>query len=153
MPIDTPLANLAGQGLQDNLFKSVISESEFQAMVQQFLRGSPNIGAELEEHPRAAGGITDLSYRGIRLELKVEDTQNMALQDCDRFLAQTASYVVANGKRVGLLCVLDCSVKKRPAFPADDGIDILVHQQSETPIHVIAILIQGNLARPSSFSR
>jgi hypothetical protein len=153
LTLAAPLANLAGQGMQDNLFKSVISESEFQAMVRQFLRGRPNIGAELEEHPRAAGGITDLSYRGIRLELKVEDTQNMALQDCDRFLAQTASYVVANGKRIGLLCVLDCSAKKRPAFPADDGIDILVHQQSETPIHVIAILIQGNLAAPSSFSR
>jgi hypothetical protein len=77
----------------------------------------------------------------------------MDLEDCNRFLAQTASYAMANGKRVGLLCVLDCSIKKRPAFSADDGIGILVHQQSETPIHVIAILTQGNLAVPSSFSR
>jgi hypothetical protein len=94
-----------------------------------------------------------LSFRGIRLELKVEDTKNMALKDCDKFLGQTASYVAANGKRLGVLCVLDCSVKKRAAFPAEDGLGILVHQESETPIFVITILIQGNLASPSSVSR
>ncbi len=143
-----PLANLAGQARQDNLFKSVISEPQFQAEVRQFLRRQPQIGAELDEHPHAGGGITDLSYKGIRLELKVEDTQNMVLQDCEKFLAQTA-----NGKRVGVLCVLDCAVKKRPAFPAEDGVGVLVHQISETPIFAITILIQGILAAPSTFSR
>jgi hypothetical protein len=153
LTLAAPLANLAGQARQDNLFKSVISEPQFQAEVRQFLRRQPQIGAQLDEHPHAGGGITDLSYNGIRLELKVEDTQNMALQDCEKFLAQTASYVAANGKRVGVLCVLDCSVKKRPAFPAEDGVGVLVHQISETPIFAIAILIQGNLASPSTFSR
>jgi hypothetical protein len=153
LTLATPLANLAGQGRQDNRFKSKISEPEFQTEVRQFLRAQPQIGAELDEHPYAAGGITDLSFRGIRLELKVEDTQNVTLQDCHKFLAQTASYVAANGKRLGVLCVLDCSVKRRPAFPAEDGVGVLVHQISETPIYAITILIQGNLTVPSSFSR
>lgn len=82
----------------------------------------------------------------------MEDRQNITLHDCDRFLGQTASYVAANGKRVGVLCVLDCSENKLPAFPAEDGIGILVHQLSETSIYAITILIQGNLALPSSFS-
>jgi hypothetical protein len=90
-------------------------------------------------------------YKGIWLELKVEDEKNITLQHCDRYLAQTASYVAANGKRLGVLCVLDCSIKKRPAFPAKDGIGILVHKVSETPIFVITILVQGNLAAPGSF--
>ena len=88
-----------------------------------------------------------------RRKLALAPTQNMVLQDCEKFLAQTASYVAANGKRVGVLCVLDCSVKKRPAFPAEDGVGVLVHQISETPIFAITILIQGNLASPSMFSR
>jgi hypothetical protein len=153
LTLAAPLANLAGQARQDNLFGSVISEPEFQAQIRQFLRSQTVIGAELDEHPHAAGGITDLSFKGIRLELKVEVTQNITLQDCDRFLGQTTSYVAANGKRLGVLCVLDCSEKKRPAFPAEDGIGILVQQSSETSIYAITILIQGNLARPSSFSR
>jgi hypothetical protein len=153
LTVATPLANLAGQARQDNRFKAAMSESEFQKKVRQLLRSRSEIGAELDEHPHAAGGITDLPFRGIRLELKVEDTQNMTLTDCDRFLGQTASYVAANGKRLGVLCVLDCSTKKRPAFLAGDGIGVLVHKQSETPISVIAILIQGNLPPPSSFSR
>jgi hypothetical protein len=152
LTLAAPLANLAGQGRQDNRFKSMISEPQFQAEVRAFLRSQPNIGADLDEHPHAAGGITDLSYKGVRLELKVEDKQNITLEDCDRYLAQTASYVAANDKRLGVLCVLDCSPKKRPAFPAEDGIGVRVHKTTETPIFVITILIQGNLAMPSSFS-
>jgi hypothetical protein len=79
--------------------------------VRKFLRSRPNIGAELEEYPHAAGGITDLSFRGLRLELKLEDRQNIALEACKTYLGQTTSYVGANGKRLGVLCVLDCSPK------------------------------------------
>ena len=147
------LANLAGQARQDNYFKAVISEAEFQKQVTHFLRTRPNIGAELDEHPHAAGGITDLSFRGIRLELKAESTQTMVLDDCARYLEQTASYVAANGKRLGVLCVLDCSPKQRPGFPAEDGVDVQVNQHTQTAVFVITILILGNLASPSSFSR
>ncbi len=77
----------------------------------------------------------------------------MVLDDCARFLDQTASYVAANGKRLGALCVLDCSPKQRPAFPAEDGIGVQVYQQTQTAVFVSTILIQGNLSPPSSFSR
>jgi hypothetical protein len=47
-----------------------MSEPAFQKEIRQYLRSRPEIGGELDEHPHAAGGITDLSFRGIRLELK-----------------------------------------------------------------------------------
>ena len=148
-----PLVNFAGQVVQDNRFDSEIPEAEFQKVIKQFLRSQSTIGADLEEHAHAAGGETDLSFKGIRLELKSEPSKRLILEDCEQFLEQTTSYVVASGRRLGVLCVLDCSKKKEPVFPVEDAIGVLVRQASNTPIYVITILMQGNLARPSSFSR
>jgi len=86
-----PVANYAGQVVQDNLYDSVMSEGEFQKRVRSFLRGHPMIGAGLEEHPRAAGGITDLSFKGIRLELKSESDKPLTLDGCKKFVGQAAS--------------------------------------------------------------
>ena len=148
-----PVANYAGQVVQDNLYDSLVPESEFQKRVRSFLRGHPMIGAGLEEHPRAAGGITDLSFKGIRLELKSESSKPLTLDGCKKFVGQTASYAVASGKRIALLCVLDCSKKEGAPFPVEDGIDILIDQQGPSTTFVITVLIQGNLVRPSDLSR
>ncbi len=40
-----------------------------------------------------AAAVYHLSFKGIRLELKSECTQSMVLEDCARYLEQTASYV------------------------------------------------------------
>ena len=138
-----PLANLAGQAISDNMFDAVISEGEFQKRVRSFLRSHPNIGSALEEHPRAAGGITDLSLHGIRLELKSEKEKHLAFADCEQFVEQTASYAVGSGKKLAVLCVLDCSAKTKTAFPIEDGIGFFVHRRTETLIHVLTILISG----------
>jgi hypothetical protein len=148
-----PLASMAAQSVQDNLFKTAIAEDEFQDRVRLFLRSHPNVGSALEEHPHAARGITDLSLRGIRLELKSEKKDRLVLADCERFVPQTASYAIGSGKRLAVLCVLDCSPKAQPPFPVEDGIGVFAHQSSETPIYVLTILVQGNLAKPSDFSR
>jgi hypothetical protein len=148
------LGNYAGQVLQDNLIASKIDEAEFQRRLKTFLRSQPAIGVELEEHPHVAGGISDLSFRGIRIELKAESTQVLAVSDCTRYVGQAASYAVGSGKRIGVLCVLDCSEKDRPAMPAEDGIVIIPLQLSDgAPVYVITFLLQGNLAKPSSLSR
>jgi hypothetical protein len=147
------LGNYAGQTIQDNLFNSTIDEAEFHRRIRGFLRSHPTIGAELEEHPHAAGGITDISFRGIRIELKSEPDQRVTLVDCGRFVGQAASYTVGSGKHIGILCVLDCSKKDQPPFPAEDGIGILPPQHADgSPIYVLTFVLQGNLAKPSSFS-
>ncbi len=148
-----PLANLAAQSVNDNVFDVAIAEGEFQKRVRSFLRSLANIGSALEEHPRAAGGITDLSFHGIRLELKSEKDKCLAFADCQQFVEQAASYAIGSGKRLAVLCVLDCSPKAKTAFPMEDGIGVFVHQSTETPVYVLTILIQGNLTKPSDFSR
>ncbi len=148
-----PMANFAGRCLQDNLVREPWSEARFQAEIRGELRRTPAIGAELEEHPRAAGGITDLSFRGIRIELKVEPARRLTLADCEAYLDQTASYVVAGGKRIGILCVLDCSPKGQAPFPAEDGLGVSILQTAQAPVCILVLLIQGNLARPSDLSR
>ncbi len=153
LALAVPLASMAAQSVQDNLFKTAIAEDEFQERVRLFLRSHPNVGSALEEHPHAARGVTDLSLRGIRLELKSEKVDRLSFADCERFVPQAASYAIGSGKRLAVLCVLDGSPKVKPPFPVEDGIGVFVHRTSETPIYVLTILVQGNLAKPSDFSR
>lgn len=147
------LGNLAGRAVQDASFKGAWTEAEFQREMRAELRRSPRIGSDLDEHPHAAGGITDLSFHGVPIELKVEPKAALALKDCARFVDQTASYAVAKGKRVGILCVLDCSPKKGPPFPAEEGIGVLISETSGAPVHIVTLLVQGNPMRPSDLSR
>jgi hypothetical protein len=139
------LGNLAGRSLQDALFKDCTREDDFQALGRNELRRAPYIGEELEEHPASSGGITDLSFRRIRIELKYEGAKILAVSDCIRFLGQTAMYAVGTGKRVGILCVLDNSPKSSAPFPAPDGIEILEHPVQTGSVYVVTVLIQGNL--------
>ena len=94
-----------------------------------------------------------MSFKGIRLELKSECDKPLTLGDCKKFVGQAASYAVASGKRIALLCVLDCSKKERAPFPVEDGIGILMDQQASSTTFVITLLLQGNLMRPSDLSR
>jgi hypothetical protein len=145
------LANLAGQAVQDNCFSEPIDEAAFQKFVRADLRRRPEIGSRLEEHPRAAGGATDLSFERIRIELKSQNDQPLRLPDCQQFVGQTSSYTVGSDKRVGILCVLDGSTKREAAFAAEDGIGVLTTEDGA--VAVITVLIQGNLPRPSDLSR
>jgi hypothetical protein len=139
--------------VRDNLYPQIVSEREFQARLKSFLRMDPVIGPELEEHASAAGGFTDLSFRGIRIELKVEAIRRLSIGDCRAFTGQTASYAVGSGKHIGILCVLDCSPKDQPPFPMEGGIGMFtVHEDTGSPVHVMTFLLQGNLAKPSSLS-
>ena len=148
-----PLANFAGQLVADNLIKSVISELEFQVHIRQALRRDARIGNRLEEHPHAGGGIADLSFRGIRIELKSQGQKTLSLNDCRQFVDQASNYGVATGKRIAILCVLDCSKKVRPPFPVEEGIEIMVAQGHPSSTLVAVVLMQANLTRPSDHSR
>jgi hypothetical protein len=147
------LGNLAGRALQDALLKEATKEKDFQTQGRDELRRAPYIGEELEEHPASSGGITDLSFRRIRIELKYDDAAPLEVKDCVRFLGQTAMYATGSGKRVGVLCVLDNSAKPNGPFPAADGIELLQHPVQTGSVLVATVLIQGNLPLPSALSR
>jgi hypothetical protein len=90
------LSNLAGRAVQDHLFPEPVDEATFQASIRDELRRRPEIGSRLEEHPRAAGGTTDLSFERIRIELKSENDGPFRLLDCQRFVGQTSSYTAGS---------------------------------------------------------
>ncbi|WP_454740219.1 hypothetical protein [Cupriavidus necator] len=144
------LFNLAGSAVQDALFPDKRSEAQFQLDVRGALRRSPSIGIELDEHANAGGGITDLSFRGIPIELKVESLTLFALADGRRFASQAASYAVARGKKTAVLCVLDCSPKNGP--PRDPS-QLVGLETLENGVQVCVLVIQGNLQKPSALSR
>jgi len=106
----------------------------------------------LDEHAHASGGITDLSYHGIPIELKSQSRHVLKLEDCRQFVEQTASYAVSKGKKVGILCVLDCSPKTSAPQPAEAGIDVLHKPTESGSIAIVVVLVQGNLGKPSSLS-
>ena len=147
----TALGNLAGRAVQDHLFPKPIAEAAFQAFIRDELRRRPEIGSKLEEHPRAAGGTTDLSFERIRIELKSENDAPLRLPDCRRYVGQTSSYTAGSDKRIGVLCVLDGSPKAEQPFPPEDGVDVLT--TADDAVAVITVLMQGNLARPSDLTR
>ena len=110
----TPLCGLAGRAVQDALFREATSETKFQMALRDDLRRTPAIASELEEHAAGAGGITDLSFRGIRIELKYQGVRNMSVADCEQFVDQTVSYVVGTGKQVGMSAFSTIVRKSRP---------------------------------------
>jgi hypothetical protein len=145
------LCNLAGRAVQDAEFKGRWDEAAFQRYVRAELRRNPLIGADMDEHAHAAGGITDLSLRGMPIELKAVDTLISSVDQCESFLAQTSSYVVAKSKRTAILCVLDSSDKKTAPVPPEALLEI--RTQANDAISICVLVIQGNLARPSALSR
>lgn len=150
------VGNIAGQALQDNVFPRVYSESEFQDEIKRLLRRSPRIGSQLEEHPAAGGGFTDLSFRRIRIELKARSDRPLVVDDADRFLQQTAQYAVGSDKRFALLALLDCSPKAEAPGPVANDIVLRIVPPPTggiLPICVGVVIIRGNLAKPSTLSK
>ena len=144
--------NISCQAVQDNLFPDAMTEARFQVDVRRDLRRRADLGSDVEEHPRAAGGITDLTFRGIPIELKVSPTL-IGLEDCDQFVDQTVSYAVGRGRRVAILCVFDCSRKVSPPLPPETLVRTVSRNSGAAAVTVVVFLVQGNLATPSSLSR
>lgn len=132
------------------------SEKRFQPELADKLRADNRIGSELEEHPRAAGGVTDLSFRRIRVELKVEQDQAVATSDAQAYANQTAQYVAGSDRRTGVICILDSSPKKTAPGAAENDVDLLLVEPpagSGVPIALGVVILRANLKAPSAFSR
>lgn len=148
-----PLANLVGQAIQDNLFPHPIDEATLEQHVTRHLRSHPEIGVELEVQAQASGGRTDLSFRQMRIELKVKNDAPLNDDDLSKYAQQAAAYAVGSDKTIAPLCILDGHKKSGPALPMAEAIKVIPVQPGDRPIYVIAFILQGNLAKPSSLSR
>jgi hypothetical protein len=147
------LCAFAGICVRDNEINEKWPEARFQTKMRGELRRSPDIGWQLDEHSHVAGGIMDLSFRGICIELKASPDRRLKFEDCRSFAPQAAAYAVGLGKRLAILSVLDSSPKIEGAFPAEDGIGVFLESASGLPVSVVTVLVQANLARPSALSR
>jgi len=147
------VGNIAGQSMQDNIFKGAWTEDDFQVEMRQLLRSYPTIGSEIEEHPHVSGGVTDLSFRHTRLELKFIDHHYVTRDDLLLHLPQTVQYIAGSDRRFGVLCILDASPKQ--GAPGSVGDDVS-YEASLGPsgrglqIIVGTIIVRGNLSRPST---
>ena len=147
------LGNIAAQALKQGLFEARTSEKQFQNKVSEMLRNRNDIGEHLQGHPAAAGGLTDLTFRDIPIELKVENSKVLFPKDFSKFFDQTAAYAIGLGKRIGVLSVLEASPKSAPVGVVEDDIEVFVHQTGQSSIVVVVVVIRGGFPKPSSYSR
>lgn len=147
------LGNIAAQALKNGLFEASTSEKKFQEKVTEMLQNRSDIGGHLQGHPEAAGGITDLAFRDIPIELKVENSKVIFPKDCERFFDQTAAYAIGLGKRIAVLSVLEASHKTSPVGVIEDDIDVFPHQTGQSSIFIIVVVVRGGFPKPSSYSR
>ena len=145
--------SIAASALRDANFPANCSEKEFQSEAVRMLRMRHDIGGDLHGHPEAAGGITDLTFHDVPIELKVESTKVLYPKDFARYFDQTAAYAVALGKKIALLAVLESSSKSAPVGNVDDDIDVIPHQIGNSLLAIIVIVIRGGFPKPSSYSK
>jgi len=147
------LGNIAGQALSDKIFPVGTLEKPFQDKCVEMLRRNPQIGERLVQHAAVGGGITDLTFERIPIELKAKPKHLVDDAEIDQFTDQTAQYAVASGKRIGVLCILDSSPKSAPPPPVASQIGVKYKFVDQARVAIVCIVVQGGLARPSDLSK
>jgi hypothetical protein len=147
------LGNLAAQALRQGMFAANTSESSFQEKVTELLRNRPGIGEKLQGHPEAAGGITDLTFEDVPIELKVENSKVLYPKDFEKYFDQTAAYALGLGKKIGVLCVLESTEKDAPVGAPEDDINTFVHPTGQSSTAIVVVVVRGGFPKPSAYSK
>lgn len=135
-----------------------VSEAEFQITVLRDLRLI--LGQEVQEHPQQAGGITDIRYRGVIVELKVEKENGDREHISRKYTSQPVQYAGVEARQVSILMVLDLTSKDKP--PGDIRNDIILtdvethggqEKSKKFPSKAFVFVINGNMKSPSTYSR
>lgn len=149
---------VAGLNLAGNIYRGNAEEwpeKRFQRDFRDRLRSTKEIGLDLEEHPQSGGGITDLSFRRIRLELKVSSNSSSTKDALASHGAQLAQYISGSDRRTGLLVVLELVKDRGTTASVGDDIDLSVMDSGSggtRPILAGVVVIRGNLPPPSSLA-
>jgi hypothetical protein len=118
------------------------------------------LGQDVQEHPNQAGGYTDIRYRGIVVELKVEHENGDRKYIGERYSAQAAQYQSVEGRQVSIVLVLDLTPKNNP--PSDIRNDILLvdipthgggDSEKQYKSKAFVFVVNGNMKKPSEYSR
>ncbi len=160
-PLLEALSRICTTYAQEAIYKgrNDIAEKEFQQTVLHDLR--IRLGtSDIQEHPKQAGGIPDIRFRGVIVELKVEDENGDRKYLATKYSRQAAQYTSAEARQVSILLILDLTEKANP--PGDIRNDIFVsdvptHGADDTeppfPAKAFIFVVNGNTRDPSSYSR
>jgi hypothetical protein len=151
------LTRLLATYAQEAIYKgrNDVSESEFQATVLRDLRNI--LGQDVQEHPGQAGGITDIRYRGVIVELKVEKENGDREHIAKKYTPQSVQYAGVEARQVSILLVLDLTAKDKP--PGDIRNDIILTDvethggeggAKKFPSNAFVFVINGNMKSPIS---
>lgn len=149
-----PLCVVASRSFNEKLFDDVQDENGFQARLTAQLNAWPEVAGELETHAQYGRGTTDLTFRQIPIELKI-DRSAVDRSSIQKFVAQAAQYATATARGVSVLVDLDLT--KMDTAPYSIANDIFVQQRKPDekgfPHFVVCIVVRSNLLRPSDHSR
>ena len=159
LPVLEALASFLGVFSQRGVFKGPdkVHENELQRHVVDFMR--MKLGEEVQEHGHQAGGIPDVRYRGVIVELKVEKGTGDRAAICKKYTAQPTQYEGSEARQVSVLLVLDLTEKDLP--PGDIRNDILLadvathggpDSSKPHPSKAFVFVLNGNIRSPSSYS-
>lgn len=154
------LTNLLATYAHGAIFKenSDVTEKEFHTTVLRDLRLM--LGQDVQEHTSQAGGFTDIRFRGVIVELKVEKRDRDRKDIAKKYTAQPTQYASVEARQVSILLVLDLTTKEKP--PSDIRNDIILtdvetHGGEDSvkkyPSKAFVFVINGNIKSPSDYSR
>lgn len=154
------VTNYMGVNLQQGIYheKLSVNEAYFQEKLLYHMRTL--LGQDVQEAPWQGGGETDIQYKSVTVELKVEKTIKNRRKMIEKYLAQPTQYSSAGGTQLGILCILDTTEKHDP--PANPKNNITLESPSvhgfidgnvPFPTKIAAVIIDGNLRLPHSYSR
>lgn len=153
MTVLAGLGNVAAQSLRDGLFGARVPERDFQEKVTELLRSRNDIGELLHSHPESAGGKTDLTFKDIPIELKIEHDKVLYPKDFVKYFDQPAAYAIGLGKRIGILGVLESTEKSKPVGLVEDDIALFHHPSGQSSVLIVVVVIRGGFPTPSTYSR
>ncbi len=154
------LTRLLATYAQEAIFKerNDVPESEFQEKVLRDLRFV--LGQDVQEHLSQAGGITDIRYRGVIVELKVEKENGDRVHISKKYTSQSVQYAGVEARQVSILLVLDLTSKDKPPSDIRNDInltDVETHGGNDGtkqfPSKAFVFVINGNMKSPSTYSR
>lgn len=153
------ITNYAGISLQQALYREgmKVREADFQRDLLLHLRTL--LGEDVQEGPRQAGGPTDIKYKSVTIELKVEKEISDRRKILEKYCSQPTQYSSGTGAQLGIVCILDLTEKHYPPANPQSQITLetpKVHGFPEGsvpfPTKIAAVIIDGNLRLPSSYS-
>ncbi|MBW4679176.1 MAG: hypothetical protein KME19_03540 [Microcoleus vaginatus WJT46-NPBG5] len=159
LPVIESLTCLLGMYAQGAIFRDKVKmkEEDFQQEVLRDLR--LRLGQDVKAHTAQAGGVTDISYRGVIIELKVERHNGDRPRICQKYTKQSTQYGGVESRQVSIVLVLDLTLKENPPGDIRNDIflvDVPTHggddDTKKYPSKSFVFIVNGNMKKPSDYS-